>query len=221
MDNITIKNLKTVRELVTTSLIGLFLFCIPLLATSQENEASKEMEQTGTTLRQGSESTFKIISYNKKGAVTFSESGTIAMQGNKYSVSLNNGVRSISDGKSQWIYNPQNNEIIIGERSDIGTPTDNPFIIFSNPSEHYKISYGKKRNSSYEIILSPKKDKRYSKIIIVFGINRMPEEIKIEVSNGNRYNIKINSVKKKTNFPNEKFILNINDFKGATVTDLR
>ncbi len=211
---------KIVRTMAIISLTGLFSLVTSSFSQQKADNATNKMEQINKVMQGGCESTFKISSYNKKGTLILFENGHAAMQGGKFAVSINNGSKTISDGASQWIYNSQNNEIIIGEAASEENPADNPFIIFTNPKIHYNIAYGERVGENREIILTPKKDRRYSRIVLTLNGNS-PHKIKIELSNGNRYNIEITSFKKRTNFSEKMFVLYPKEYKGVIVTDLR
>ena len=207
-------------RIILLSLTG--LLSVPLLSFAQQKAANATsiMEQISENLKGGSECSFKINSYNKNGTLLLSERGVAVIYGEKFSVTINNGTKTVSDGKSQWFYNGANNEIIIGEAASGGIPVDNPFALFSNPALFYKIDYGKRQGELREIVLSPRKEKRYSKIKLFLN-NNSPERISIEASNGNRYNIELSRLVKRTNLPEKMFVLNPKEYKGAVVTDLR
>jgi outer membrane lipoprotein-sorting protein len=120
---------------------------------------------------------FAIILENKKENIKDSKKGFIWIKGNKYKVDLSAST-IFFDGKTQWTYMKESNEVNISDPDPKDDNTLNPAKIFTIYESGYKIRFIKekfeKNRAIYEIELYPKDLKKdFTKINLKIDKDKM------------------------------------------------
>ncbi|MGC9150293.1 MAG: LolA family protein [Microbacter sp.] len=152
--------------------------------------------------------------------------GTLWMKGNKFKLSMD-GMTSYFDGKTQWVYQPDNKEVTISSISGKDQQAVNPLAILSN----YE-------GKSVKIIFDPNvKSTAASETIDLFPTNLSANEFKIELRldkktkypqtitifsrDGTRTYITLHSFQVLSSLNDNTFVFNVKAHPDVSVNDLR
>ena len=162
-----------------------------------------------------------------KAKITYSFDGTIQMKGNKFYLSTPE-TDSWFDGKTQWVYLKDSEEVNISEPSKEEVQMLNPSVIFDLYKKGCKLKYlGEKKDikqrNVYEIELIPANKKNEMQKIVV-QINKgdyMPVTFTIFYKNNLQNIIYINSYKTKQTLPDSNFVFDQKKYPDVEIIDLR
>ena len=104
------------RKLYKTLVLIVLIFCTAM--------PSVMAAETGYAIE------FIFSAQDENGKIIYSESGSVLVCGGKYRFEIPEEVLIVSDGVSQWVYNPMNEEIMISKSeiskqlSEAVTPND-------------------------------------------------------------------------------------------------
>ena len=162
-----------------------------------------------------------------------STSGTISIKGTKFHASTPHAIIWF-DGKTQWTYLKQNDEVNVSNPSEAELQALNPYNFINIYKKGYKLSSKKVENayevhlvptdksrSSYEVHLksTDKKRKLQEMYIIVDQKSYHPTHVKM-MQNG-KWSVVLISGLKSTALSDDMFQFNAKDFPKAEVIDLR
>ena len=213
------------RKLITSSLI---LLSSTIFAQDQIAKETLERLKIATrsyeNLTINFEFNYKWENPDNKKALLIDESfnGILITKGDKFLLEINNQI-IINDGKTQWIYLTEMNEVQIINNS----PEDNMMNLnklFDTYEEDYKYTYvgtvSEKGKRLQIINLFPKKSQEFIKITIAVDATRNQlERVTAKDKNGASYTYLIKSSKSNTII--KPFNFNIADFPDVEVIDLR
>ena len=146
-------------------------------------------------------------------------SGNISIKGIKFHASTPQAIIWF-DGKTQWTYMKQNDEVNVSNPSEAELQAINPYNFINIYKKGFKLS-AKKVNNSYEVHLKATDNKRniQEMYIIVDQNSYRPTHIKMQ-QNG-KWSVLIISGLKATNLSDGLFQFNAKDFPQAEIIDLR
>ena len=145
--------------------------------------------------------------------------GNISIKGNKFMASTE--VANIwFDGKTQWTYMKQNNEVSVSSPSDQELPAMNPYNFINLYKKGYSYTMQNKA-SAYEVHLVAKDKKRHVQemYITVSKKNYHPTQVKLK-QRGGWTTISISQLKA-ARLSDATFRFNAKDYPHAEVIDLR
>jgi len=150
--------------------------------------------------------------------------GTFILKGNKFVLEMDE-MKAYFDGKTQWAYVPQNNEVSITEPTDQELSETNPMAILSGYKSKCNIRFSTKIKSTqnYCIEMLPKiKNQSVSKIEVqVNKNNHNLFSIKLTNKNGSTSLLSLSNFQKGVKVSDTIFAFNKNRYKGVVVNDLR
>ena len=148
-----------------------------------------------------------------------SDKGTIHIKGQKYQATTPDAIIWF-DGKTQWTYMKQNDEVNVSNPSEEELQAINPYNFINIYKKGFKLS-AKKVNTSYEVHLkaTDKKRKIQEMYIIVDQNSYRPTHVKM-LQNG-KWSVLIISGLKATNLSDGLFQFDAKDFPQAEIIDLR
>lgn len=209
-------------------IIILFIFlnsCITLQA--QNTKARQILDQTAAILRGNNGIEIKFNIYNilankKQKAVP----GTILLKGNKFHLTTPS-VITWFNGKTQWSYLPDNQEVNVSNPTNEELQQINPYSFINIYRQGYTCTIGKtqiyKNKNIIEINLkAQQKQKEIQSITLYIDKNTYyPTYIKITDRNKNCNEIDILSMKKGLNLPENQFIFDNSKYRNVEIIDLR
>jgi outer membrane lipoprotein-sorting protein len=104
-----------------------------LLFAQQDPLARAALEKTVVMMKRSAVKIVFSTTMESAGKKRSNLSGTLVIMGNKFKVSMN-GVESCFDGKTQWVYAPENNEVTISSISPKDQKQMNPLSVLSQYS---------------------------------------------------------------------------------------
>ena len=167
---------------------------------------------------------FKLAVSDKKDPQPMVSTGVFTLKGNKFVLEMD-AMKAWFDGKTQWAYVQQNNEVSITEPTVKELSETNPMAILSGFKSKCLIRFSTKVKSAqnYCIEMIPKiKNSDITKI-----------DVQINKSNGNLYSIKLSNknggttlltlsnFQKGMTVSDNAFVFNQVRYKGVMVNDLR
>lgn len=183
------------------------------LITNFINTTKTEAIRTGFNLK-----------ISEKNAVNSQQvSGTFVLKGNQFYLEMDE-VQVWFDGKTQWAFMKESNEVSITEPSEEELAAINPVSILSAYKKASTIQFGKVKNEKNHIIVMTPKSKEATFIKV---------EVQLVKVSGNLYSIFMQERKGMTNqltlYNYQKnvpinqniFVFDKSKFKGVTINDLR
>ena len=165
---------------------------------------------------------FDLIIENESQKIKEQQQGTLILAGDKFKIIMD-AQTIINNGKSQWIYLTDMNEVQIIDY-DADENIMSPNKLFTIYEKDYKYSYvgaESKKGKRLQIInLFPKESSDIMKMnIAVDAIKNQLERISIFDKNGGTYTYLVKSFKSNTKV--QPFIFNIANYPNIEVIDLR
>jgi outer membrane lipoprotein-sorting protein len=183
----------------------------------------------------GKTKTFKTISAdfsfsmeNKEMSINEKNDGSIILKGQKYFVDLPGaGIKVYSDGKTNWNYMKQGNQVTISTIEDAGSELMDPSSLFSIYEKGFSSKFVAEKNVGgkvvYQIDLFPDK-KEYDVSKITIEINKstmMIQSAQLFGTDGNIYGIVVKKMETNKDFPENDFTFDAMKYPDVEVIDLR
>lgn len=150
--------------------------------------------------------------------------GTLLLKGDRFYLS-SGGIQSWFDGKTQWSYLEDSEEVNVSNPTPEELQTINPYSLLSIYKNGYNYKYAgmKSRNGKqgYEVILTPEKKQDIAAITLFVSKTYQPIYIKVEQSNKSVNEIMVNSYQTHQPLDNATFTFDKKKFPNAEVIDLR
>ena len=215
------------KRIIFTATIILIAF---FTRAQQDPKAKSILDEVSTKTK-----TFKTIladfSFsleNKAMSINEKNDGSIKLKGQKYLVDLPGaGVKVYSDGKTNWNYMKQGNQVTISTIEDSGSELIDPSSLFSIYEKGFTSKFIAEKNvggkSVYQIDLFPDK-KEYDVSKISIEINKatmMIQSAQLYGTDGNIYGIVVKKMDTNKDFPDTDFVFDASKFPDVEVIDLR
>lgn len=204
-------NLKYIIILILASLV-----CTSATAAGvdqvMESTLSKFKSAKGIT------ATYTIIGRNIS-----KQSGTIKIESNKFVLS-HPMISTWFDGKTQWNYNSDTNEVTITNPSSSELQLINPYELVVNYKSNYKSTLtNSKIKGTYCILLTRKSNKNAAKKIYLYikSSDYTPVRLDVISDDNSTSTIVISNYKSGQKFNSAEFIFPKDKFKSADIIDLR
>jgi outer membrane lipoprotein-sorting protein len=171
---------------------------------------------------------FSFSLENKAMSINEKNDGSIKLKGQKYLVDLPGaGVKVFSDGKTNWNYMKQGNQVTISTIEDSGSELMDPSSLFSIYEKGFTSKFITEKNIGgkpvYQIDLFPDK-KEYDVSKITIEINKttmMIQSAQLYGTDGNVYGIVVKKMETDKDFPDSEFIFDARKFPDVEIIDLR
>lgn len=171
---------------------------------------------------------FSFSMENKAMSINEKNDGSIKLKGQKYIVDLPGaGMKVYSDGKTNWTYMKQGNQVTISNIEDSGSELMDPSSLFSIYEKGFTSKFIAEKNiggkSVYQIDLFPdKKEFDVSKITIeIDKTTMMIKSAQLFGTDGNIYGIVVKKMETNKEFPDSEFVFDAKKFPDVEVIDLR
>jgi len=212
--------------------IRFLIFCIIslisiTLSAQKELRAKEILDKTSNTLSKdsGIKATFLLKNYRQH-KLTGQTEGSISLKGSRF-VLETPGTTTWFNGKTQWTYITENEEINISIPTEEELQNINPysFINLYKKGFTYKISEHKiyKGKNTYKIILTPEDKKQaISQIeLLIEQYSFQPVLIRVNSKKEEETIVEILSYRSKLNIPDNSFTCNEKQYPHAEIIDLR
>jgi len=169
---------------------------------------------------------FQFILENNQENITDKRYGKIWIKGNKYKIDMM-GTVTYFDGKTQWTYLKESNEVNITNPDEEDDETINPAKIFDIYQKGFKVKFVAQRfegtRALYIINLFPTdRSKPFSRITL--KIDKDKNELYVFKrfdKDGNYYTIKIGKITQGKQVTDSVFVFNKTKYPGVEIIDLR
>ena len=204
---------------------ALILFTVQGICAQNNVQAEKVISDVLSQAKTNAIRTnFKLTISDKKDPQPMVSTGIFTLKGNKFVLEMD-AMKAWYDGKTQWAYVSQSNEVSITEPTVKELSETNPMAILSGYKSKCLIRFSTKVKSAqnYCIEMIPKiKNNDILKIDV--QINKSNGNlilIKLQNKNGSSTLLTLSNFQKGINAPDNIFIFNSSKFKGVSVNDLR
>ena len=192
-------------------LITMTLIC----ATSMAQTAKSVLDKAAAniTVKTGIQAKFKMT-----GSMG-NTSGTIAIKGKKFHATTPQAIVWF-DGKTQWTYMKNNDEVNVTNPTEAQLQAINPYNFINLYKNGYDYTLNKSGKDFVLHLTASSKDKKIKELFITVNKNTYtPTQVKL-LQNKKWTIFDISDVKKQ-NLPDAQFRFNAKDFPNAEVIDLR
>lgn len=168
---------------------------------------------------------FSFTMKNEEVDMEETNKGSLIVQGDMYKLSIS-GVEMYSNGKAQWTFMPDAQEVSIIEAETAEEGGINPATIFTIYNQGFTYMYlgefsddGKK---THKIELSPTEEQEFSRIILEIGQDDMQiKNASMFGTDGNLYIIRITKMKTEKKYPPNTFEFDTSKHPDVSVIDMR
>jgi outer membrane lipoprotein-sorting protein len=216
----------------TLSIIIILLLAGNVSKAQQGTRAEKILDQLAEKNKsyETIEADFNVKYKNLQGGQTVThEGGRIVMKGDKYKLKLNKSTIYF-DGKTQWNYLREANEVNISEpvqdkeKQDIINHPNKLFELYKKDFKYKYLEKTQENNKTYHTIdLYPKDlEKDYSRIrMLIESDDIQIHSAKIFGKDGSRYTIIIQNLKTNNEVPDSTFVFDKKAHPDVEVIDMR
>ena len=168
---------------------------------------------------------FDFIMENTEVDMKETSQGSIIIQGDQYKLNLNE-TEVLCDGKSQWVFMPDANEVNISEAGSDEEGALNPATIFTIYEEGYNYTYlGEFTNNAkqtFKIDLIPTEENDFSRVILeIDQKNYQIISATMHGTNGSLYTIIVKSMATEKKYPESTFIFDKAAHPDVVEIDMR
>lgn len=194
----------------------IILLLVPLCIFAQKDTKARQiLDRTASALQQagGIQATFEG-----------SNNGTLLMKGEKFFLDCA-GISSWFDGKTQWSYVSDNEEVTVS----IPTPEElqgiNPYALIQSYKNGYNYQYKGKHTQNgiigHEVKLIPEHEQSLKSITLFVTEKYLPIYIKVEQDNGMADEIIITSCQTNQKLNDNVFVFDKKKYPNAEIIDMR
>lgn len=193
--------------------------------TAQKAKTILDQVSQKTKSYQSITADFQFMMENNEVNISETSRGTLVVQGDAYKLKIS-GVEIYSDGKSQWTYMQEADEVNITEVSQSEDNPINPATIFTIYEHGYTNNYLGEFTSdakkTFKIEMIPDEVREFKRVIL--EVDQKTYQILGAVMDGtddNRYTIKINNMNTTVKYPASTFVFDVAKHPGVSVVDMR
>lgn len=206
----------------------LFLFLIGSVLYTNAETARDVLDKANKAFveAKGIQASFTLNTEDVKQKVTYSQDGTIDLQGNKFKIEVPDGVTWF-DGKTQWSYIKGSDEVNVSNPSGEELAGISPAVLLQLYKKGFKlVDKGLKQDKGKQIrsieLIPESKKADFSKIIINLDKSTLIfTSVQIFYKDGRINHLLINKIKKQLDLPSSTFVFNKSQYPEVEVVDLR
>jgi outer membrane lipoprotein-sorting protein len=152
--------------------------------------------------------------------------GSILLNGKKFKLNAE-GITTWFDGKTQWTFVPENEEVNVTEPTDEELQSINPYTFLNFYKKGYKYKFGNTKSfqgkNIYEVVLIAKSQKQDIKQVVLFVEKSTHQlmQIKFRQGTNNWMSITVTSFKGGQKVSDSTFSFDKKDAPNAEIIDLR
>jgi len=209
----------------TTYLFAFVLISIQCMTAQSNSQAEKILTDLLITAKSSAIKTnFKLTVTEKNNPQSMASTGTFTLKGAKFVLNMPQ-MKVWFDGKTQWAYSENNNEVSITEPTEKELSETNPMAIISGFKSKCNIRFSNKTKSTQNHVIEMiPKIKNNDIIKLEVEINKSTSNlfsIKMSYQNGNISVLTLSNFEKGLKVSDNIFIFNEEKYKGISVNDLR
>ena len=192
---------------------------LPLVLFAQnDREAERRVKAVVSELKQSTyEGRFTLLYYNAQSETTDKQSGDLTIKGNKFRMTLGANETKF-DGKTQWVFVSEFNEVSITEPTTDELKEINPLVMIEHYVEKDRISEGE--DGAINFYPTDPKSSEYFRIELRLNKLNLPTRLVIHQKNGDKITLVWDSLNK-TKVDDEYFAFDVAKYPNVEVNDLR
>lgn len=204
----------------------LSLFFIFTLSAQNNQEAEKILDKFLDNLKnKGIKTDFTLTVKDLNAQNTYMVSGSFLLKGNKFTLETNE-MDVYFDGKTQWVYSPQIEEVSITEPAEDELAEINPMMILNTYKSKCDTKFSSKKaaDSNFQYIEMQPKNKNDNLKLIELKMKKNTnnlESIIITEKNGNTTNLQLKNYNEKLVASDKMFVFDKSKYPNVEVNDLR
>lgn len=152
------------------------------------------------------------------------QKGTLLLKGSCFYLDCA-GVKSWFNGKTQWSYVQQNEEVTISNPTAEEIQSVNPYALITSYKTlfnyRYKGTQTRNGKKGQEIVLTPRQKGEIQSITFTVSANYEPIYIGIQLTNGQTQKLNITSYQTNLNLNSTNFSFNAKKYPNAEIIDMR
>ena len=209
---------------------AVILITVVFAQAQQDAKAKGILDQVSAKTRsyKSISADFSFSMVNKAMSINEKNDGSIKLKGQKYLVDLPGaGIKIYSDGKTNWNYMKQGNQVTISTIDKDSGELMDPTSLFTIYERGFTSKFIAEKNVGgtpvYQIELFPdKKEYDVSKISIEINKNTMMiQSAQLSGNDGNMYGIIVKKMETNKEFPDAEFAFDAKKFPDVEIIDLR
>ena len=209
---------------------AVILITVVFAQAQQDAKAKGILDQVSAKTRsyKSISADFSFSMVNKAMSINEKNDGSIKLKGQKYLVDLPGaGIKIYSDGKTNWNYMKQGNQVTISTIDKDSGELMDPTSLFTIYEKGFTSKFIAEKNVGgkpvYQIELFPDK-KEYDVSKISIEINKttmMIQSAQLFGTDGNLYGIVVKKMETNKEFPDAEFAFDAKKFPDVEIIDLR
>ncbi len=206
--------------------LSIIALVISIFAASAQNNADAERITNDLVAKlntQTMRANFKLDFFEKNNVISQSLQGNLILHGKKFHLNTPE-VKAWFDGKTQWAYFAENNEVSITNPSAEELAETNPAMIISALKNKSTISFAKQKSNNVHIILLSPKQKNAEIVRVTIQVNKSNgnlSTVRIDNKNGTSSLLTFSNYVLGNKATDSEFTFDKNKFKSAYINDLR
>ncbi len=213
---------------ITVKLIGSLLIAwmiIPSLTAQSNQNAVKVLNNTINLLQKNAiQTNFELSVKEATTAKTQKMNGSFLMHGNKFVLNTSE-MNVYFDGKTQWSYLPDINEVSISNPTEKELAETNPLTLLQAYKSKSTIRFADKNTAknAYMLELLPKTTNTDTKkiTVVINKASHFPQSIQMTDKKGTNSTLVLTQFKKGIKTNNNTFIFITKNYKDIEINDLR
>lgn len=206
----------------------LLLLCLGISAPADAQSAKSVLDKTAATFTEKGAVKAVFVIKNFVGQTQNGQSmtGSILLDGKKFKLNAQ-GITTWFDGKTQWTYVPENEEVNVTEPTDEELQSINPYTFLNFYKKGYKYKFGSTKTfqgkNIFEVVLLAKSQKQDIKQVVLFIEKNTYQLMQIKFRQGTNYwmSITVNSFDGRQKVMDSTFTFDKKDAPNAEIIDLR
>lgn len=195
----------------------LLVVFLPLYIFAQNNAERRVKAALSELKHSAYEGKFSLMYYNEMSDITDKQSGEITLMGNKFRIVLG-GNETKFDGKTQWVFVSEYNEVSITEPTVEELKEISPLAMIEHYVAKDKISEGKEGEINF--YPTQPKESEYFRIELRLNKSNLPTRLVIHQKNGDKITLVWDSLNK-TKVSSDYFVFDVRKYPNVEVNDLR
>lgn len=166
---------------------------------------------------------FVLSTTGNNSVISQPNKGTFVLKGNKFVIEMER-VKVWFDGKTQWTYAIESNEVSVNEPDQSELIQTNPIALLSDFKSKSRVQFSKQKSSTnYIVELIPRvKNKDFNKVEVQTSkINGNLVSVTIYNNDKSQIKLSISNIQKGIKFSETSFAFDKSIYKGVTINDLR
>lgn len=201
------------------------MMVVPLMYAQSNNSAIKVLNNVVNVMQKNAIQTNFELGVKEAGSAKAQKmNGTFLMQGNKFVLNTNE-MKVYFDGKTQWSYMPEINEVSITNPTEKELAETNPLSLLQAYRNKSTVRFAPKSKSktTHTVELLPKaKQSDFQKIVVVVNkTNNYPQSIQLTDKKGMMSTLTVSQFKTGIKTTNNTFTFITKNYKDIEINDLR